>query len=209
MKKCFFFLLTVLATAVVAQKKTDSIILKNGKTVSGIIYKLDAGKIYLARTADSLVYTADEVQSMMFCSLGSRNNPCADAPPIPPAHPPAGAGTSKMVSTNASTFSSFDDTESPALSTDREDAEKGTVVFKCNMCGNKGTLTINGENGNNKSKAEYTFTMEKEKHFFVYAAKLLPGEYSWNYRDNSNNASKGKLLINKGDEKKIVLFEKE
>ncbi len=207
MKKYLFLLLGALPITLLAQTKADKLTLKNGDVVTGSIYKMDNGKIYLARVKDSVVYTADELQTIAFCN--TNNKPCTDASSNATTTSATTNGMQKSVSTNASTFSSFEDKEDQVIGAEKDDNEKGVVTFKCNMCGNSGTLTINGENGSNKSKAKYTFTMEKDKHFFVYAAKLLPGEYNWNYSDNSNNATKGKLQINKGDEKKIVLFEKE
>jgi len=63
----FLLLLTALPVIALAQRKADTITLKNGKSVAGFIYKMDDGKIYVAAAADSLVYTADEVQTIMFC----------------------------------------------------------------------------------------------------------------------------------------------
>ncbi len=207
MKKYFFLLFVALPISLLAQKNVDSITLKNGKTVSGKIFKMDDGMIYLARTKDSVMYTANEVQSIMFCNSGTTNKPCGDVVSSNATASTKNTGIQKSVSTNVSTFSSFEDKKEQVIVTEKEDNEKGLVTFKCNTCGPSGTLNIKGENEYSKSISTYSFTMEKGKHFFVYAAKLLPGLYNWTYSDNSNNASKGKLLINKGDEKKIILFE--
>ncbi len=207
MKKYLFLLFGALPITLLAQTKTDKLTLKNGNVVKGNIYKIDDGKIYLGRAKDSVMYTADEIQTVTFCNTTYK--PCTDASSIATNTTTTNSSMQRSVSTNASTFSSFEDKEDQLIGAEKDDNEKGLVTFKCNMCGNKGTLVINGVNDSKTSKAKYSFTMEKDKHFFVYVAKLLPGDYSWNYRDNSNNASKGNLIINKGDEKKIVLFEKE
>jgi hypothetical protein len=211
MKKYLFFLLGALPITLLAQKNTDSITLKNGKTVSGKIFKMDDGLICLARTKDTVMYTADEVQTIMFCNSGNTNKPCGDAASNVAATSKTSSSKSKSISTNASTFSSFEDKEPQILTSEVGDTERGLITFKCNMCGGSGVLKINGENSNSTSTSTstYTFTMEEDTHFFVYAAKLLPGKYNWKYSDNSNNVGEGKLLINKGDKKKIILFENE
>jgi hypothetical protein len=209
MKKYLFLLLGALPISLFAQKNADSITLKNGKLVSGKIFKMDDGLIYLARTKDSVIYAAGEVQSIMFCNSGTTNKPCGDAISSIATTYKTNTAKQKSVSTNASTFSSFEDKVDQVIGTEKDDNEKGVVTFKCNMCGESGTLYINGENEHSKSTTTYSFTMEKDKHFFVYAAKLIPGNYNWQYNDNSNNARKGKLLIKRGDDKKIILFENE
>jgi hypothetical protein len=207
MKKYLFLLLTTLPMSLLAQQKPDTVKLKNGQVIAGYIYKIDDGKIYIAASGDSLVYNADEVQSLMFCHSLRSNMPYASSSSDSKSNT-GSSGSSKSYS-NTSTFSSLDDTDSPVLFSEKDDEKKGVAIFRCNMCGANGSLLIRGANDNSKSSATYTFSMEKDKHFFVYAAKLLPGEYNWKYSDTNNNETKGSLIIRKGEEKKIVLFEKE
>lgn len=207
MKKYFFLLFGAFPISLLAQKNVDIITLKNGKIVSGKIFKIDDGLICLARTKDTVMYTAEEVQTIMFCNSGNTNKPCGDEASNVAATSKTSSSKSNSISTNASTFSSFEDKEPQILISEVGDTEKGLITFKCNMCGGSGVLKINGENSNSTSTSTYTFAMEKDTHFFVYAAKLLPGKYNWKYSDNSNNVGEGKLLINKGDKKKIILFE--
>lgn len=211
MKKILLAMLQALPVLVLAQQKTDAIKLKNGKTIVGHIYKMEGGGISIAKEKDSMTYMADEIQSIQFCSNGETKNPCAvaggSAAGTESGAASSGSSTSKSSSTNASTFSSFNKEVNPDLAFDKSDTEKGTVVFACNMCGGKGTLLIRGDNEYSTSSAKYSFTMKEDEHFFVFAAKLVPGEYKWIYTDTNKNQAKGNLIINKGTKQKITLFE--
>lgn len=210
MKKYFFFLAGILPLSLIAQQKLDTVILKNGKTIPGYIYKMDNGLIYIASTADSLVFTADQVQTLMFCHSVRSSGPCASTTAFSTSSysSRSSSSSSKSVSRNADTFSSIDGDATPESVFEKDDAGKPAVLFRCTMCGGSGNLSIKGTNSN-QSTATYTFTLEKRKSSFVYAVKLLPGEYTWKYSDTNNNETKGSFIINKGEKKKIVLFEKE
>jgi CCR4-NOT transcriptional regulation complex NOT5 subunit len=193
-----------------AQQKLDTVILKNGKTIPGYIYKMENGLIYIANTADSLVFTADQVQTLMFCHSVRSNGPCASAAASSTSSSSSrsSSGSSKSFSRNADTFSSIDADATVESVFEKDDAARPAVLFSCNMCGASGNLSIKGTNST-LSTATYTFTLEKGKSYFVYAVKLLPGEYNWKYSDTNNNETKGSFIVNNGEKKKIVLFEKE
>ncbi|MFZ1527991.1 MAG: hypothetical protein WAT19_04520 [Ferruginibacter sp.] len=165
---------------------------------------MEDGYIYISGKNDSAVYTAGQVQSIMFCHHAA--NPC----PQPPQSPCNGKSNarSQSSSSNSSTFSSLDKNDVPAEDFYANDTEKGTVSFTCNMCGGSGNLLVRGT-GHGASVANYSFAMDKDKHYFLYIVKLLPGNYSWTYDDNNNNETHGKFSIGKMEERKIVLFEKE
>jgi len=74
MKKYVLILFFAAPFLLLAQQKADSVKLKNGKVVAGYIYKMDDGKIYIAATADSTVFTAGEVQTIMFCHSSQHNS---------------------------------------------------------------------------------------------------------------------------------------
>lgn len=217
MKNYFFLILAALPALLMAQQKADTVKLKNGQVIPGYIYKLDDGKIYVARSADTLVYNAAEVQTIMFCHpAGNRKQVNAVPAYVSTAENGSvagksisGSGTSNSYSYNAGTFSSLDENVSPYFPAEKDAAEKGSVTYTCHMCGGSGSLLIRGANTGSTSSATYSFTMEKDKHFFVYAVKLLPGEYNWTYSDTNNNGTKGSLTIKKGEDRSIVLFEKE
>jgi hypothetical protein len=202
MKKYLFLLLGALPLTVSAQKKADTITLKNGQTIAGYIYKMDEGKIYVAKQKDSVVFTADEVQTIMFCheargcgtssGSSSSSSPCND----------------KAVGGNTGFTNSSSDSYTGNPCNDKNE-EKGIVVFRCNMCGSRGSLQITGGRIGSKTSSNTKFTFGNGEKFIVHEERLLPGEYNWTYSDTNRNTAKGKFTIQKGEEKKIVLFEKE
>jgi hypothetical protein len=207
MRKYLFLSFAALPFIATAQEKADRIVLKNGKTVLGHIYKIADGSIYLVKTADSAVYNAGEVNTIMFCSTGKDINPVPPQPPLPCG---GGQGSGiKSVNSQTSTFSSIDENDAPVTAGKKTVTEKASVVFRCNMCGGDGTLSVAGENGKNSTTTRYTFTMEDDRHSFSHTMLLQPGVYNWQYHDSNNNATKGKFIVAKGEEKKIILFEQE
>jgi hypothetical protein len=193
MKSTIFLLMLSLPFAVVAQKKPDTITLKNGQTISGYIYKMEDSRIFIAGQKDSAIYRADEVQTIMFCHDAGSNRNCPDIVPVK-------ADNSNTASNN---------TQQNNYSVSNNDKEKGSVTFRCNMCGSKGNLAIEGGAAQSKVTYNHTFNLDNGNSFFQHTAELQPGEYRWSYADMNNNETKGKFTIGKGEQKKIVLFEKE
>ncbi|MFM9909900.1 MAG: hypothetical protein ACKVOW_11150 [Chitinophagaceae bacterium] len=211
MKKILLSLMSALPLFVFTQQQLDTIKLKNGKIASGYIYRMEDGKVYLARANDSATYSANEIQMLMFCNSVRGKDPCDVAKNVSEqeshSYSPPGISKQQSNSRNASTFSSFKNEYKIAEVIDKTDTEKGSVVFKCTMCGGKGSLSIQGDNEESQSSTTHSFTMKEDQHFFVFAAQLLPGEYQWKYCDTNNNNAKGKLVIKKGTMQKITLFE--
>lgn len=201
MKKILAAAILLLPVPLLAQEQ-DSLFLKNGKKLGGKIYKMEDGKIYFKNGKDSSAFTSSQVDMIMFCSKDKKN-----CPTLPPCNDKPGA-SSRSKSSNASTFSSLDENNRPDNSFMEADIEKGTVMFTCNMCSGNGNLFIRSADAG-RSTASFSFTLAKDKHYFLYIIKLMPGNYSWSYDDNYNNESKGKFTIAKNGEKKIILFEKE
>jgi hypothetical protein len=202
MKKYLFLLLTTVSFGVSAQKSEDTIVLKNGQTVAGYIYKMDDGKIAIAKKTDSVVYTADEVQAIMFChEVRGKGTSSGSSSPCP--------CDDKTISDKAGYSKKRSDSNSGNPCDDNDKEEKGTVVFRCNMCGNNGSLQINSSGKGNKTDSKTTFSLERADRFSLHTEHLPPGEYTWIYSDTNKNSTKGKFTIQKGEEKKIVLFEKE
>jgi hypothetical protein len=98
---------------------------------------------------------------------------------------------------------------SPCPCDGKDETAKGTVVFECNSCGNKGSLKIYGSAESPKSTSTVKFSSDEKEYRFGHKESLLPGAYKWEYSDNRNNATKGVLKIIPGETKRIVLFEKE
>jgi hypothetical protein len=207
MKKYLFFFIAPLPLAAAAQKTADQVLLKNGQTVAGCIYKMENGNIYLVKTADSVILNTTDIKSIRFGNTGNHQHPVPPAPPAPAAGTPKQGDENPV--TQHRTFSSFTEMSEQETMTKNTDTEKATVVFRCTMCGGNGNLSVAGENGKNKTTAVYTFAMENDRHFFSHRLQLQPGEYTWQYHDSRNNASKGKFVVKKGEEKKIFLFEQE
>lgn len=221
-KKYFSLLLTFLPCVLIAQQKPDTLTLKNGRVIAGYVYKMENGKIYIAKPTDSLVFNTDEVQGIIFMhpvkGYGSSKSPTAfseSKSTFSESKSTSGSsGTSKSYSytskSNSSnsggSFSSFDENEYPD-SAFYKTGDNGLVIFTCNTCNSDGNLFIRSDIDEGKSSAFYAFTMEKEKHYFMYAIKLLPGVYNWKYSDlRHDQIKKGKFEIKKGEEKKILLF---
>ena len=210
MKKIIFSLLIALPLLVSAQQKFDTIKLKNGKAVSGIIYKMEGGLVFLANGKDSIAYTADEIQMLLFCSQGQIKDPCSVSENVAGFEKQPVSKNSNLSQrsiSNTSTYSSLSSNDNASEFFEKNDTEKGNIVFRCNMCGGKGTLSIRGNDENSKSTATYSFTMREDEHFFVYAVRLVPGEYKWTYKDTNKNKADGKFIIRQGEKKSIVLFE--
>ncbi len=195
MKQIFFFLVALSPLMGKAQKNFDTIVLKNGKTVAGYIYKMEDGTISVSSNGDSTSYTAGEIKSIMFCNAVRSNS--------------NSSGSSASGSKNKTSKSSGTGYSYGGKPCDENNEEKGTVVFLCNRCGSKGSLSINGGMDNSKTTGNYTFELEKGEKFTTYSQHLPAGTYSWVYKDTSNNQTKGSFSIQKGEEKKIILFEKE
>lgn len=196
MKQSLFFLLALLPFAVIAQKKLDTIVLKNGKAIPGYIYKMEGGTISIASNGDSITYTADEVQSLMFCH-SVRSNGISSG------------GSSMAKSKSRTSISSGSGASYSGNPCDDNNEEKGIIIFQCNMCGNKGAISIKGGMDNSKTTGTYSFELDNGERFTTYTQRLPPGTYSWAYKDNAKNQTKGTFTIQKGEEKKIILFEKE
>jgi hypothetical protein len=179
---CFPFLVS-------AQQKADTIVLKNGKVMAGYIYKMEGSKIYLAQQADSIVFAADEVKSLMFCHPVRSNGPCS------------GSGSSSSSGSGSFSYSHSDKKEAG------NSEEKGMAVFQCNMCGGKVDFSVKGENGNNKTESRVN-TQLANGEVFHYKEKVVPGTYYWSYRDSNKNHATGHFTIAAGEERKIILFEK-
>jgi hypothetical protein len=195
MKQTLFLLMAILPFALYAQKTADTIILKNGKTIAGYIYKMEDGAIYVFSNGDSASFSADEVKSLMFCHrVYSKGNSSV-----------VGSSSSES-KTSKSSGAGYSNGGKPC---DDNIEEKGTVVFLCNMCGGKGSLSIKGGMENSKTTGNYTFELENGEKFTTYKQHLPPGTYNWVYKDTSKNQTKGTFTSKKGEEKKIILFENE
>jgi hypothetical protein len=195
MKQTLTFLLALLPIAAITQKKADTIVLKSGKTIPGYIYKMEGGTISITNNGDSITYWVDEVQSIMFCH-SVRSNGTSSGSLI--------AGSKSKTLTSSGGGASYS-----GKPCDDNNEEKGTIIFQCNMCGSKGSISITGGMDNSNTTANHNFELEKGKKFTFYTQLLPPGTYSWTYKDNANNQTKGAFMIQKGKEKKIILFEKE
>jgi hypothetical protein len=189
MRKIILSFILALPFSVMAQKKTDTVILKNGQTIAGYIYKMEGNAIYVATTKDSVVYKADEVQTLMFCHEVRSKKPCKTG----------GSSSSYSSSSGKNSYSSNEETKT----------NKGMLQISCNQCGGRVTLKIWAEFGNTKIDEMVQTDIEQGESFFSHKTWLEPGEYNWSYTDTNKNRSSGKVVIKKGEKHSIILFEKE
>ena len=186
MKQILFLSLTVaLAMTVNAQ---DTLIMKNGTRVGGKFISGDGGVIYMKNAAGATTtYKTDEVASMMFCTPTKGNGP--------------------SYSTSAGSHSNAGGTDCHPC--DEQLKGKGSISFQCNMCSGEGRLEIKNDNRNEKDGALFLVTLDKDHHCWINKQVLMPGSYTWTYTDTGNNASSGAFTIRAGEQRKIILFEKE
>lgn len=185
MKKISSFLLLIVT--VVAVNAQDTLVLKNGSRVGGKFLNGNQGVISLQTASGIVKFKTDEVASMSFCT------------------PTKGNGDSQGVSAGSSASSS----SYSCNNCDDNRKNKGRITFACNMCSGAGRLEIKNENGKEKDGALLLVTLDSEHHNWLSRQILPPGNYKWTYSDTGNNAASGSFNIQTGDEKKIVLFEKE
>jgi hypothetical protein len=203
MKKNIFILFAALPLITAAQNKLDTVVLKNGKSIPGCIYKMEEGKIFIAAKTDSFSYKAEEVKSIIFCHKVRGNGPSYSSSASQSSGSGKSAGGTGSISNSSSNYSY---SGKPGVDNIEE---KGTVVFRCNMCGGEGSLQITGSKKDSKATSRISFTLNKDEHNFSHEEHLIPGEYSWTYSDTNKNMTKGKFTIQKRETKKIVLFENE
>jgi hypothetical protein len=198
MRKLFISFFIVASFVASAQKKADTVVLKNGQSVAGYIYKMEGNKIYIAKLSDTSVYNASEVQSLMFCHPVRSNEPCSGS-----SSSYSSNGSSSLSGSSASEGNSYS-----GSSETKTDSEKGVVIIQCNMCGGKAELFIKGENGKSKTTTRVGTTLANGE-VFSHKEKFLPGTYYYTYTDSNKNTATGFFTIEAGEEKKIILFEKQ
>jgi hypothetical protein len=186
MKKLIIAMSTV--AAALATHAQDTLVLRSGTVVGGKFIKMDDGVIVIKTSAETKEYKAGEIKMMKFCS------------PVKGSGPSHSEGRSYSNSSSSSGGTPCDV---------KEDTEKGTVLFECNMCGTKGSLKIYGREKNENNTSVVRFSADEAGYRFNHKERLIEGEYKWEYQDNRNNAANGVLKIKKGETKKIILFEKE
>ena len=87
------------------------------------------------------------------------------------------------------------------------DTTKGTALFECYMCAEKGKLEFVSKNNNTKTTSNFSFLTNETPYLYRHRETLLPGEYNWFYSDKYNMKTKGTINIVANKEVKIVLFE--
>ena len=70
---CFSLVIMAATFSMYAQ---DSVLLKNGKSAGGLIYKMEDGKIFLKTGKDTAIYKADELKTIMFCGTEKDDRNC-------------------------------------------------------------------------------------------------------------------------------------
>ncbi len=200
MKKYFFLFVAILPLASFAQNSLDTLKLKNGEIVTGYIYKFGDGLVCMAKQKDSVTYTPDQIQSIMFCHT-VRSKPCVGG---------SSSSTSKTSSSSSNSFSRSTSSHSTSGNPcDIDKMEKANVVFQCVDCTGSGSFQLNGGTNNSKTTTNMTYELEKKGKGFEHSQYLEVGEYSWTFTNSNNIKTKGKFTIQKGEEKKIDLRQNE
>ena len=183
MKKYLLSLLFITPLSLQAQQKADSVKLKNGKVVAGYIYKMDDGKIYLAGAADSLVFTADEVQTIMFCR----------------------ASVNHYATATSSSLLRRDSADSNCKPCGENSQGMGIVTFTCSNCSQMESLKIMGKGKTGTASNNYHFINKKGKSNLFYSLHLIPGEYNWIYTAADKKETTGEFVVIKSEERNILL----
>lgn len=180
-----FSLVLALCTSLKAQ---DTLVMKNGLKVGGKFIDGNGGVIRMKTDAGIMSYKTDEVSSMKFCTP-TRGGGKAES------------GTGISCSTAAGSYS--------GTPCDDNLEGKGSISFECNMCSGEGKLEIKNENGKESDGGLLLVTLDEQHHHWFNRHILKPGKYKWTYSDSGKNASSGSFILKAGEERKIILFEKE
>lgn len=165
----------------------DTVILKNGLHQPGHIYKMVDNKIYLANGKDSVVYTAEDVSTLMFCHSVRSNNDCGSA------------GKS-----NGGLVKSFNNISHTTSRSNAPFAD-GFATFICTSCGGSGRIEIINRASPGIVIDQFLVTLNAGESYFTYTAHLPEGNYDWRYCDTEHNSKKGTFIIQKGSELRIAL----
>jgi hypothetical protein len=172
----------------IAAGAQDTLTLKSGSKVGGKIIKMEDGIIQIKQGKEIVTYTVDEVGGISFCSTVKGKGP---------SYSKGNSGFSKSNSSEGG--KNFNEVE--------DNNNKGTVIFECIVCGTEGSLKIYGTKENSKSTSQVKFSSDETNFRFGHKELLLPGEYNWEYKDNKNKPTGGKLLVKAGEISRIQLFE--
>jgi hypothetical protein len=180
--------------AATAQEKADTVLLKNGKSATGYLYKMEGGKIYMTYFKDTAVYATDQLKSLTFCHSMRNNGRCN------------GADTSSaMAATSANNIvTSF---AKNCVAAPQNKQGIATVIFERKKCLGNFRLKLKriSDNGNqiNLNMAATAFAPG-----FFYPGKISLGKYYYTYTDASINRTKECFEIATGAEKKLYYLQK-
>lgn len=166
----------------------DTVILKNGNHHPGYIYKMEADKIYLTNENDSIIYTAGEIDKLMFCHKARSHNDCA------------GSGKNDALYAKSSGISSH------ATGTKNTVAKNGYAEFICTHCGGNGRIEIINSKNPGIVIDEFLVSLNASESYFSYTAQLPAGSYEWRYCDTVQNSNKGSFNIEKGTALRIAVL---
>lgn len=78
------------------------------------------------------------------------------------------------------------------------------ITFKCNMCGNKGIISITNNKGFKKT---LKIDNKKDAYIIRQTHMLKSGMYTYSFSDNKKNTEKGMFNIRKNQRTVITFFE--
>jgi hypothetical protein len=215
MRKNILMLILAMPLFIVAQKKMDTVLLKTGQIIGGHIYKMEGDAVYIATGKDSVVYRADEIKTLMFCHQVRSKEPCNASGSSSSS---SGSSYTRTTNVNNSSESSTAMINAPSQENIPFSKEKKEMYFKkglgllnvtCNQCRGSYTFKLWAQLKDSKTEETINSQSDGNNYKFYYSNWLEPGEYNWSYSDTNNNKAKGTIIIKKGEERNIILFEKE
>lgn len=169
-------------------QREDTILLKNGIHQPGYIYRMEEGKIYLATKNDSIIYSADEVEMLMFFHSVRSTNDCG-------GKTTSDGSVSKNFSNNSVSSANNSNTK-----------RDGKAEFTCTKCGGNGRIEIINTIHPGVVIDQFMLSLDEGESYFTYMANLASGKYEWRYCDTNNNTNKGSFIIEEGSNIQIAVI---
>lgn len=88
----------------------------------------------------------------------------------------------------------------------KADSSKGTVLFECNRCSEKGNLLFILLPDSIPTATGFLFDKEVGSSIYKHKEQLAPGKYLWYFSDYANLKTSGSVIVKKNEEVRVKLF---